>query len=121
MLNLYAYYEQPDILPLYDTIHTALSYFDIDHVKTWGIKLKEQDLEPIINIIQKDPEYAYQYVIRVLDHRWPEAEPYIIKNPNAAFRYAKFVMKERWPEAEPIIKTSEQAWMHYRQYFNIEQ
>jgi hypothetical protein len=121
MLNIYNYYEQPDSLPLYSTVNSALSYFDIDHVKTWGIKLKVQDLEPIINIIQKDPEYAYQYAIRVLKHRWEEAEPYIMKNPNAAFRYSKFVMGARWEEAEPIIKTSEMAWLQYRQYFNIQE
>lgn len=119
MLNVYDYYEEPDNLTLYDPMNKLLSYLDIGYVNKWGISITKEDLDPIVHIIQKNPEDAYQYAIRVLKGRWEEAEPYIMKSPITAFRYAKFVMRERWPEAEPIIKTYDDAWMHYRQFFNI--
>lgn len=122
MINLYEYYEQPTELPLYGTLYVPLSsYFDIGSQAQWGTTIHEADLAPVLHIIQRDPQDAYQYSVRILKQRWPDAEPYIMKAPNAAYRYAKFVMRERWLKAEPIIKKDEMCWVHYRQHFNIQE
>lgn len=73
----------------------------------------------ILHIIMKDPYYAYEYSMGVLNGRWEEAEPYIMKDAETAYYYATTIIKGRWPEAEPIIKQHEFAWDLYRSYFNI--
>jgi len=44
------------------------------------------------------------YAQKVIQDRWPEAEPYILRSPNNSTWYAIYVIKGAWPEAEPVIK-----------------
>lgn len=120
MLNIYDYYEQPTELPLYKTIYKPLSYFDESIINEWGRSIKKADLDPIVHIIQRSPEEAYQYTIRILKHRWQDAEPYIMKSPMTAFRYAKFVIEGRWEEAEPYIMKENALWEIYKKTFNLD-
>ena len=76
------------------------------------LKQRWPEAEPYI---MKDPLYAYNYALRVLNReRWPEAEPYIMKNPRVALYYAHDVIRGRWPEAEPYIKKDPTQWETYR-------
>lgn len=49
---------------------------------------------------------AYEYSNKILNKRWPEAEPIIIKNGYYAYLYARHVIKDRWHEVEDIIAKS---------------
>ena len=46
---------------------------------------------------------AYEYSKKILNKRWPEAEPIIIKNGYYAYLYARHVIKDRWYEVEDTI------------------
>jgi hypothetical protein len=111
MLNLYDYYEDPDTLPLYDTVFRSLHY--IDAVHNWDVSVFKRDLEPILGVIIKkpkliiatDPGHAVKYATQVIRGRFPEAEPYILKGntPFLVYDYAKYVINGPWPEGEHII------------------
>jgi hypothetical protein len=103
MLNLYDYYEEPDTLPLYDTVFRSLHY--IDAVHNWDVSVFKRDLEPILGVIIKKPKLAFYYADTILKARWPECEKYLITSPTWSYQYAKYIIKGRWPEAEPIIAT----------------
>ncbi len=66
--------------------------------------------------IKEIPELAYDYALRIIRGRWPEAEPYIMRDPVAAFYYAQDIIKGRWPEAEPIIMKDPQWSASYIRY-----
>jgi uncharacterized protein YfkK (UPF0435 family) len=66
-------------------------------------KYKNEDEEELLNIIMKNPKYAYKYASVFIKDRWPEAEPYIMKNAEYANLYATYIIEKRWPEAEPYI------------------
>lgn len=114
MLNLYTYYEQPDTLPLYGTVNKALQY--VSKTGDWGEKIFEKDLEPITQIIKKQPKKAYQYARQVIRKRWPEAEPYIVKDPEYACYYARDLFKGRWEDAEHTIAQDPRCAAIYAKY-----
>ena len=70
-------------------------------------------------VIMKDPKYAYLYARDVIRRRWPEAEQYIMENSRCACLYARYVLKRRWPEAEPYIMKDLGWWNDYKRHFNL--
>jgi hypothetical protein len=145
MLNVFKYFEKPDELDkseLHEYMHLLEELVD----EELGPE-DESSLEPILNIIKNDPEYAYYYAKDILSgHRWIEAEPVIMKDPWSAYMYAKYVLdgpwgaaepyimksseyaywyansilNKRWEKAEPYIKNDEYYWNKYRDKFNID-
>lgn len=101
MLNLYDYFEEPETLPMYDTVYRSLDY--VSAVHQWGDSIFKRDLEPLLGIIRRSPKLAFYYAYSILQARWPEGETTIIKDTTWSYQYARNVMRRRWPEAEPII------------------
>jgi hypothetical protein len=117
MLNVFKYYEVPTSLNRADLIQNMDLLTRIHHFAS-ATNAKEI-LDPVINIIRRDPELAYEYAYFVIDGRFPEAESALITNPEIAADYARYIIKDRWIEAEPIIKTKSNIWRVYKKYFNI--
>ena len=102
MLNIYKYYDEPKSLPLYSyELMYALNLLPL--MVQRGDDITEEQLEPVKNIIQRDPELAYTYAKNIIKGEWPEAESTILKEPEYTNNYAIGVRKRRWPEAEPTI------------------
>lgn len=73
------------------------------------ISSKDKKWEKIILNMPWDyyaSQKAYEYSKKILNKRWPEAEPIIIKNGYYAYLYARHVIKDRWHEVEDIIAKS---------------
>jgi hypothetical protein len=75
--------------------------------------LKPINLKPRLEEVKKDPGDAARYAAKVLHHRWPEAEPYILKDPYHAYYYALNVVKERWPEFEEVLLSNPNTHFTY--------
>ena len=56
------------------------------------------------------------YAEKVIQDRWPEAEPYILRSPYSSTWYAINVIKGAWPEAENIIKQYARLSNQYARY-----
>lgn len=56
------------------------------------------------------------YAEKVIQDRWPEAEPYILRSPYNSTWYAINVIKGAWPEAENIIKQYARLSNQYARY-----
>jgi hypothetical protein len=119
MLNIYKYYDDPQSLPLYNELKSALPRL-LHPSRWWDENYTREDFKPVEHIIIRNPETSYYYASSVLHSRFPEAEPYIMKDTSSAFIYAKDVIKGRWPEAEPYIKENERYWNWYRNELGIE-
>ena len=57
----------------------------------------------ILELLSKNPRWAFTYASEVVKGRWPEGEQAIIKYPQWACNYARDVIEGRWPEAEQAI------------------
>lgn len=70
---------------------------------------KVRRLPELENLILQDASAAYNYALKIIKGRWPEAEPIILSkgSPRTLFFYAKNLIKSRWPEAEPKILKSD--------------
>lgn len=66
------------------------------------------------DILAKEPTWPHK------NGRWPDAEPIIKKNPYAAYDYAMRILKHRWLEAEPTIQQDEWLWGEYKHKLGIE-
>ena len=57
--------------------------------------------------IATDPRYAAKYAIKIIQQRWPEAEPAILQGiscaPAEACQYAMKFIGGRWPQFEAIM------------------
>lgn len=110
MINLYDYYSSPEELNGYENrIHffPILAYEEILN----GNKDPE-----LLDVLKKDPEYAFFYALNTIKGRWPEAEPFIMKDPYYAYCYAEDIIKGRWLEAEPTILSNEACIYYYAAY-----
>ena len=67
-------------------------------------EISKEEKEILLEIIKKDPRWAYNYAKDIIKGRWLEAEEIIKKDPHWAYYYAKGVIKDRWIEAEEYIK-----------------
>ena len=113
MLNVYKFYDNPKDLPLYDKLNGTI---DLLMESTWWNPSMVGQLEPLMSIIIKSPEFAFTYVAFVMEYsRWPEGEPAIMKEARFAYAYARDVIKGRWHKAESIImKNPMYAWLYAR-------
>jgi hypothetical protein len=72
-------------------------------ILTSKANLEDNVRQALLDIIKKDPEYAYRYAKYVIKGRFIEAEDYIKKDSEYAYKYAHYIVKGRWNEAEPYI------------------
>jgi hypothetical protein len=49
------------------------------------------------------PNRAFNFAWRVLEARWPEAEPIIAKDPQFATYYAQYLVRGAWEQGEQAI------------------
>ena len=75
--------------------------------------LKPIKTKPRLEAIMTNPGRASKFAVDVLNHRWPEAEPYILKDPFFAYYYALNVVKEKWPEYEKVMLSNPKKYMNY--------
>jgi hypothetical protein len=70
------------------------------------------ELEPLI---LQDANCSYNYALKIIRARWPEAEPIILEKgtPKTLHYYAKNIIKDRWVEAEPKILASKSSSFDY--------
>jgi len=81
---------------------------------TFNMPLKPLKTKGRLEKIMRNPVAAAQYAIKVLQKKWPEAEPYILQDGWASCLYARSVIKRRWPEAEQaIMKDGSYTCMSY--------
>ena len=101
MLNVFKYFDAPNELNRSE-LNDSISL--LDQLSSGELQPSDKPLlEPVIHIIKKSPRLAMWYAAEVLQHRWPEVEPYIIQDPSIAYWYTRHAIKGRWPEAEPVI------------------
>lgn len=63
-----------------------------------------------------NPHTAFWYAMKVMHHRWPEAEGVISQDAGAALAYARDILHRPWPEGEPSIFKKR----HYTTYYGIQ-
>ena len=68
-----------------------------------NISSREPEFEAALVKLLGNAEAKYEDAYRIINGRWPEAEPSIARNPEIAVKYAKNIIKGRWPEAESAI------------------
>ena len=121
MLNIYDYYDDAKSLPMYTEITSRL--YLLNRQQSWGRSIPAEDLEPLLGIIKRSPEYIFYYARNVIGGRWPEVEHTLMLKPKYAFHYAEYILAKdpewtnmsghengRWPEAEPYIMKDETAY-----------
>lgn len=109
MINFYKLYNKPKQLLFHSVYYHLLS-----KLVRCGMGMISKDEYPnCMNIIRREPYYAYQYARDVLKGRWVEAEPYIMKDRIAAHDYAKYVIGGRWLEYEPELINTNNAYSCY--------
>jgi hypothetical protein len=122
MLNIYDYYDDPQSLPLYNELKSALPRL-LHPSRWWDEHYTREDFKSVEHIIIRDPKTSYYYASSVLHSRFPEAEP-IIMTSSLAVDYAQYIIKGRWPEAEPYIQAGAEDggywWDEYKDYFGVE-
>lgn len=79
----------------------------------FGVGVDADTKKALLDLVKKDPEYAYNYANDQIKGRWLEAEEYIKNNPHYAVKYAEDVIKGRWREAEDVIKTNARCAYYY--------
>ena len=67
------------------------------------MSLKPLKIKKRLDIIKSDPESIYKYATKKLEHRWVEAEPYLLKDPYIAVGYASDLGMQKWPNLEKEI------------------
>ncbi len=113
MLNLYKFYDDPQSLPLYNELKSALPRL-LHPSRWWDEHYTREDFKSVEHIIIRDPKTSYCYASSVLHSRFPEAEP-IIMTSSLAVDYARYIIKGRWPQAEPdIMKAPDHAYLYAR-------
>ena len=75
--------------------------------------LKPIKTKPRLEAIMTNLGRASKFAVDVLNHRWPEAEPYILKDPFFAYYYALNIVKERWPEYEKVLLSNPKQYLNY--------
>jgi hypothetical protein len=108
MINLYVLHKNPKKLDFYKRYETP-----IEQICDEILIRKDNNYQPILHIIKKDPKYAYMYVRDVLESRFIDAEPHIMKNPFYAYAYALHILNGRWHEAEKYIMDKPEAAFYY--------
>ena len=67
------------------------------------------------DIIAQDGRSSYLYAFHSLDQkRFEKGEPEIAKDAWAATMYATKILQQRWPAAEPAIKKTAELWKEYQ-------
>lgn len=126
MLNIYKYYDEPSVLPLYKELSYKMRL--LDNSAEW-MPSDAKKLEPLLHIIAQNAKFAFYYAYNILKGRFKEAEANIMKNPIYAYQYAREILAEdkewtsqpghengRWPEAEPYIMTEPPQAYFYARY-----
>lgn len=110
MINFYNLYNKSglDNSDLYQDQINALGIYNFNNV------------DNVMHLIKKSPQYAYNYALDVIKGRWEEGEPIIMKNPSYACWYAEDVLKCRWYDAEQHIKHDNAWWNYYNKIFNMQ-
>jgi len=82
------------------------------------MSLKPLKTKKRLDIIKSDPESIYKYATKKLEHRWVEAEPYLLKDPYIAVGYASDFGIQKWPnlEKEIIKRKDKQAALLYMKF-----
>ena len=96
MINLFKLHSNPETLYGYDHI------IQIPQM-AWAMTDVKQKRK-MTDLWLKDPETAVRYATKVMEKRWPEAEPIIAKSAKYAYEYANF-FPGRFLEGEPAIAT----------------
>ena len=53
----------------------------------------------LLDVVARDPQWAYRHALYVIRGPWPAGEPAIAQHPEWAYYYARDVIGGPWPEA----------------------
>lgn len=120
MLDLYRYYELPELLDGFHHQHLMPHYIDQMILKCSDIfgdyDLTKDDIEYFKSVeptIAKDPKLSYDYAYRILKKRFPIGEKSFEKDPIMGVYYIEDLKLPRTPEIEKYIITDAYAASNY--------